>query len=67
MTFRPTLLERAYQLADGGLCFTLSDIKSALHAEGFTAMEINTNLQGTSIAGSLSKRCKNAQAVASET
>ena len=67
MTFRPTLLERAYQLADGGLCSTVSQIKSALHAEGFTAMQINTNLQGPSVSGSLAKRCKNAQAVASET
>lgn len=67
MTFRPTLLERAYQLADGGQCSKLSDIKAALHAEGFTAMQINTNLQGPSVAASLAKRCKNAQAAGSAT
>ena len=46
MTFRPTLLERAYQFADGGLCSTLTDITNALHAEGFTAMQTTPIFKG---------------------
>jgi hypothetical protein len=66
MTFRPTILERAYELSDSGKCSGLKDIKLALHAEGFTSMQINTNLQGPSVTGSLMKRCKAAQALACE-
>lgn len=66
MSFRPTLLERAYQLAESGKCSTLKEIKAALHAEGFTAMQVNTNIQGLSVTGSLLKRCKTAQGVDAE-
>lgn len=67
MTFRPTLLERAYQLAESGHCKTLTQIKLALHSEGFTAMQINTNLQGSSVTSGLLRRCKGSRALIGET
>lgn len=56
MTFRPTTLERAYQLAEGGECQTVSEIKLRLQAEGFA--NIQDQLFGLTTARALRDRCK---------
>jgi virulence-associated protein VapD len=56
MTFRPTTLERAYQLARGGECRTVSDIKQKLQAEGFE--RIQDSLYGPSLTSALRKLCQ---------
>jgi hypothetical protein len=61
MTFRPTTLERAYQLAEGGDCATISEIKLRLQSEGFT--NIQDQLFGLSTARALRERCKPASAL----
>lgn len=35
MTHRPTAIERAFELARTGNCSTVSELKSALKAEGY--------------------------------
>lgn len=55
MTFRPTTLERAYQLAEGGTCRTVSDIKRSLADEGYAS--IQDQLYGLSITKALRDRC----------
>jgi len=56
MTFRPTTLERAYQLAESGACRTVSDVKQALQAEGYD--RIQDSLYGGTITAALRKRCQ---------
>lgn len=55
MTFRPTIIERAYQLAASGDCRTVSDVKMALQGEGYSA--IRENLHGLTITRALRKLC----------
>ena len=55
MTFRPTTLERAYQLAEGGTCRTIGDVKAQLKSEGFSSVQ--DQLHGMSIAKALRTRC----------
>ncbi len=55
MTFRPTTLERAYQLAEGGTCRTPSDVKASLKTEGFSS--IQDQLHGNTITKALRQRC----------
>ena len=45
---RPTTLERAYELARGGGCRTVGEIKQALQAEGFERIH-RTNLVGMGV------------------
>ncbi len=40
MDTRPTSLERAYELARSGACFTVADIKTRLRAEGLSEDQI---------------------------
>lgn len=56
MTYRPTTLERAYELAREGRCRTVSDIKQALSAEGFD--RIQDSLYGPSLSAALRKLCQ---------
>lgn len=56
MTFRPTTLERAYQLAESGACRTVSDVKQALQSEGYD--RIQDSLYGGTITAALRKRCQ---------
>lgn len=56
MTFRPTTLERAYQLAESGACRTVSDIKQALQSEGYE--RIQDSLYGSTITSALRKLCQ---------
>ena len=56
MTFRPTTLERAYQLAQNGSCRTVSDIKQALQSEGYE--RIQDSLYGSTITSALRKLCQ---------
>ena len=56
MSFRPTTIERAYQLAEGGDCRTVGDIKQKLQAEGHE--RIQENLYGASLTGALRKLCQ---------
>lgn len=56
MTFRPTTLERAYQLAQNGSCRTVSDIKQALQSEGYE--RIQDSLYGGTITSALRKLCQ---------
>ena len=56
MTFRPTTLERAYQLAESGACRTVSEVKQALQSEGYD--RIQDSLYGGAVTAALRKRCK---------
>lgn len=55
MSFRPTTIERAYQLAESGTCRTISDVKAKLQAEGFSS--IQDHLHGLTISRALRQRC----------
>lgn len=56
MTFRPTTIERAYQLAEGGTCRTVGDVKQKLNAEGFE--RVQESLYGSSVTSALRKLCQ---------
>lgn len=56
MTFRPTTIERAYQLAESGTCRTVGDVKQQLNAEGFE--RVQESLYGASVTAALRKRCQ---------
>lgn len=62
MTFRPTTIERAYQLAGSGSCRTLEDIKVALKNEGY--FSIQDHLHGLTITRALRKLCDGAYSAA---
>ena len=55
MTFRPTTIERAYQLAESGTCRTISEVKAALADEGYSS--IQDQLYGLSVSKALRDRC----------
>lgn len=55
MTFRPTTIERAYELAKSGDCRTVGDIKSKLQAEGHE--RVQDRLYGGSLTSALRKLC----------
>ncbi|WP_303718460.1 hypothetical protein [Brevundimonas naejangsanensis] len=56
MTFRPTTLERAYQLAQSGACRTVGDVKQALKTDGYE--RIQDALYGSTITSALRKLCQ---------
>jgi hypothetical protein len=56
MPFRPTTLERAYQLAESGACKNLHDIRACLRAEGF--LDIRDKLYGLTTTRALQQRCR---------
>jgi len=58
MPFRPTLIERAYDLAASGTYATPADVKRALSLEGYSNIDIQTHLHGSTISAALMKRCK---------
>lgn len=53
---RPTTLERAYELARGGGCRTVGEIKTTLQAEGFE--RIQDSLYGPTLTAALRKLCQ---------
>lgn len=53
---RPTTLERAYELAQGGGCRTVGEIKQALQSEGFE--RIQDSLYGPTLTSALRKLCQ---------
>ena len=53
---RPTTLERAYELARGGACRTVGEIKQALQSEGFE--RIQDSLYGPTLTSALRKLCQ---------
>lgn len=55
MTFRPTTIERAYELAKSGSCRTVGDVKARLQAEGHE--RVQDRLYGSSITSALRKLC----------
>lgn len=55
MTFRLTAIERAYELARGGSCRTVGDIKAKLQAEGHE--RVQDRLYGGSLTSALRKLC----------
>ena len=55
MTFRPTTIERAYELAKSGTCRTVGDIKAKLQAEGHE--RVQDRLYGGSLTSALRKLC----------
>jgi hypothetical protein len=55
MAFRPTTIERAYQLAEGGTCRTPGEVKTALKQEGFCS--IQDQLHGGTVTRALKQRC----------
>jgi hypothetical protein len=55
MTFKATTLERAYQLAEGGECRTVSDIKQRLAQEGYD--RIADQLYGRTVTNALRDLC----------
>ena len=56
MTFRPTTLERAYQLAESGASRTVSEVRQALQSEGYD--RIQDALYGSTITNALRKLCQ---------
>jgi hypothetical protein len=40
MTFRPTSLERAFQLARSGECATITEVKQRLRDEGLSSNQV---------------------------
>lgn len=58
MTYRQSLIERAYAVADSGTCANPGQVKRALAQEGFTIIEIQTQLYGPTMTTALMKRCK---------
>jgi hypothetical protein len=56
MTFRPTTLERAYQLAESGACRTVGEVKQTLKTEGYE--RIQDALYGSTITTALRKLCQ---------
>jgi hypothetical protein len=54
-SFRPTTLERAYELARSGSCRTVGDIKGRLQAEGYEG--VKDRLYGASLTAALRKLC----------
>ena len=61
---RPTTLERAYELARGGGCRTVGEIKQALQAEGFE--RIQDSLYGPTLTAALRKLCQEHHVAAPE-
>ena len=55
MTFRPTTIERAYELARSGACRTVGDIKTRLQQEGHE--RVQDRLYGGSLTSALRKLC----------
>lgn len=55
MTFRPTTIERAYQLAASGDCRTIGDVKEGLRRDGYGS--IQDHLHGLTITRALQKLC----------
>lgn len=53
--FRPTTLERAYELARSGGCRTVGDIKTRLQQEGHE--RVQDRLYGSSLTSALRKLC----------
>ena len=53
--FRPTTLERAYELARSGDCRTVGDIKTRLQQEGHE--RVQDRLYGGSLTSALRKLC----------
>lgn len=53
--FRPTTLERAYELARSGQCRTVGDIKARLQSEGHE--RVQDRLYGASLTSALRKLC----------
>lgn len=56
MTFRPTTLERAYQLAESGTCRTVSEVKSILSNEGYAS--VHDQLYGPTTTRALRLKCE---------
>lgn len=56
MAYRPTTLERAYELARSGRCRTVGEIKQALASEGFE--RIQDALYGPTLGAALRKLCQ---------
>lgn len=61
-TFRPTALERAFELAKSGDCATVSDVTKQLKAEGFATSQIT----GPSLSKQLRELCNAAVAAKGE-
>lgn len=61
---RPTTLERAYELARGGGCRTVGEIKQALQSEGFE--RIQDSLYGPTLTSALRKLCQEHYVTTSE-
>lgn len=59
---RPTTLERAFELARGGECATVGDIKDKLKQEGFSPNDVT----GPSLLRQLRELCSAAQTGRSE-
>lgn len=55
MSFRPTTVERAFQLASSGECPTLGDIRSRLSQEGYH--DGPSQISGPSLLKQLRKLC----------
>jgi hypothetical protein len=51
------VVERAFQLAGGGACATVTQVKRQLKREGFTVGEIEGQLGGASLFGQLKRLC----------
>jgi len=56
MPFRPTIAERAFELARSGECASVADVRTCLRKEGY--IHVASHLSGSSITGPLRLLCE---------
>jgi hypothetical protein len=59
---RPSIIERAYQMARSGEFRGASDIRRALKTEDYPTSDVNLHTHGASIVKALNQLCRNARA-----
>jgi hypothetical protein len=58
---RPSIIERAYELARSGACRGSNDVRLALRAEDYSTTEINLHVRGPSLVKALNQICRQAR------
>ncbi|HUO11122.1 MAG TPA: hypothetical protein VMU37_00045 [Caulobacteraceae bacterium] len=58
---RPSIIERAYELARSGACRGSNDVRQALRAEDYTNSDVNLHIRGPSLVRTLNRICRQAR------
>jgi len=61
-SYRPTVMERAYELARSGTCASVSEIRAKLSGEGY--YDVAAQIYGPSLTSDLRKLCNAARPAA---